>query len=74
MPIAKYYENGKLTALVTYQHTYFFGGFKFEYSNFLGPTKLNKNGEQSAQAGRRFYLAVSQWEKLSKEEKEKTRI
>jgi len=67
-------DEGKVIGIITVADTYEFGGFKFEYNNFLGPTKINKDWSQAAKAGRKFYSVISAWEKLSKEEKEKTRI
>lgn len=65
--------NGTPT-IVTCGNGYQYGGFTFEYHRWLGPTKLNKDGEFSKRQGRKFYQVVSQWEKLTKRQREKTRI
>lgn len=60
--------------IITLANGYKYKNFYFEYHSYLGPTKMNKNGEFSKRQGRTFYKAISAWEKLSKREKEKTRI
>lgn len=65
---------GERTGIVTYSHAYQYRGFRFEDHSLMGPTKINKTGEQSAAAGRKFWAAWAAWNKLTDEEKEKTRI
>lgn len=60
--------------IISLANGYQFGGFYFEWDNYLGPTKMNKDGECSKRTGRKFYKMISEWDKLSKREKEKTRI
>jgi hypothetical protein len=61
--------------IVTYQHAYSYKGFVFEWHSYLGPTRLvKKTGEVSKKQGDRFYDTVMEWNKLSKEEKEKTML
>ncbi len=61
-------------AIVTYQHGYKYKGFYFEWHYFCGPMKINKDGEPAKKTGLKFYKIATEWNKLSKEEKEKTRI
>jgi len=53
---------------------YQFKGFTFEFHPFLGPLKVNKNFEPAAVMGRKFFKVYSEWDKLTKEEKDKTQI
>lgn len=66
--------DGKVNGIMTVSNIYEFGGFTFEFSNFLGPLKLNKDLTPSAAMGRKFWKAYSEWDKLSKEEKLETQI
>ncbi len=68
-----YDENGKCVTIISFPDCYRFKGFLFDYHRYLGPTRLKKNGDPSKRQGDKFYDAISEWEKLSKEEKEKTR-
>ncbi len=65
---------GKLTGILTYSHAYQYMGFRFEVHRYLGPSKLNKDGEPSVATGRKFWAAWDAWNKLTDEEKAKTRI
>ena len=67
-------EHGKINGIMTVASIYEFGGFTFEFSNFLGPLKLNKDLMPSAAMGRKFFKAFDEWAKLTKEEKAKTLI
>ena len=67
-------ENGKVNGIMTVANVYKFKGFTFEYSDFLGPLKLNKDLMPSACMGRKFYKAFDEWAKLSDEEKLDTLI
>lgn len=60
--------------IISVGNGYKFGGFYFEWNNYLGPTKMNKNGEPSKQQGRKFFNMIDRWVKLTDKEKEKTRI
>jgi hypothetical protein len=54
---------------------YQYNGFVFEVHPYLGPTKLrNSDHEPAARTGRKFWAAYSEWEKLIKKQKDKTRI
>ena len=66
--------NGKCTGVISYSNAYQYMGFRFEDHSLMGPTKINKTGEQSAAAGRKFWAAWDTWNKLTDEEKEQTRI
>ena len=75
--MASYYTkdaDGKINGIMTVSNIYEFGGFTFEFSNFLGPLKLNKDLNPSACMGRKFYKVYSEWDKLTKEEKAATQI
>ncbi len=67
-------ENNRVNGIMTVSNIYEFGGFTFEFSNFLGPLKLNKDLTPSACMGRKFYKAFEEWNKLTKEEKLDTLI
>lgn len=60
-------------AFVTVAPVYEFGGFRFEYHYMIGPSKLNKNGEESKRMGRKFLKALQQWCDLPEKEREKYR-
>jgi len=67
-------EHGKVNGIMTVANVYKFKGFTFEYSDFLGPLKVNKNFEPAAAMGRKFYKVYREWNKLTKEEKAATQI
>ena len=62
------------SGIISLANGYKFEGFYFEYHSYLGPTKMNKNGEFSKRTGRKFYKMIDSFEKLSKNEREKYRI
>lgn len=66
--------DGKVNGIMTVANVYEFKGFTFEYSDFLGPLKVNKNFEPAAAMGRKFYKVYREWNKLTKEEKAATQI
>ena len=75
--MASYYTkdaDGKINGIMTVANVYEFKGFTFEYSDFLGPLKVNKNFEPAAAMGRKFYKVYREWNKLTKEEKAATQI
>ena len=75
--MASYYtkdENGKVNGIMTVSNIYEFGGFTFEFSNFLGPLKLNKDLNPSACMGRKFFKVFEEWNKLSEQKKLDTLI
>ena len=52
-----------------------YGGFMFEVpTGCYCPMKLRKDGSEAKRCGRKFWKAFSEWDKLSKEEKEATRV
>ena len=67
-------ENNRVNGIMTVANVYKFKGFTFEYSDFLGPLKVNKNFEPAAAMGRKFYKVYREWNKLTKEEKAATQI
>ena len=67
-------ENNLVNGFMTFANVYEFKGFTFEYSDFLGPLKVNKNFEPAAAMGRKFYKVYREWNKLTKEEKAATQI
>lgn len=67
-------ENNRVNGIMTVANVYKFKGFTFEYSDFLGPLKVNKNFEPAAAMGRKFYKVFWEWNKLTKEEKAATQI
>ena len=67
-------ENNRVNGIMTVANVYKFKGFTFEYSDFLGPLKVNKNFEPAAAMGRKFYKTFEEWNKLTKEEKAATQI
>ena len=75
--MASYYTkdaDGKVNGIMTVSNIYEFGGFTFEFSNFLGPLKLNKDLNPSACMGRKFFKVFEEWNKLSDVEKLDTLI
>ena len=67
-------KDGKVIAVITFRDFYQYKGFTFEYHPYLGPHKLNKNLESSKREGKRFFDVFSEWDALSKDEKEQTKI
>jgi hypothetical protein len=67
-------ENGNVNGIMTVANVYEFKGFTFEFSNFLGPLKLNKDLNPSACMGRKFFKVFDEWNKLSDLEKLDTQI
>lgn len=65
---------GKIDNILTVASIYQYKGFTFEFSNFLGPLKLNKDLMPSARMGRKFFKVFDEWNKLTKEEKAETLI
>ena len=67
-------ENNRVNGIMTVANVYKFKGFTFEYSDFLGPLKVNKNFEPAAAMGRKFYKVYREWNKLTEQEKAATQI
>jgi len=62
-------------AIITLANIYRFEGVTFEWHYFCGPMLCRKDGEPSKRKpGPAFYALANRWNKLSTEEKEKTRI
>jgi hypothetical protein len=49
---------------------YTYGGYRFEWHPYLGPTQLNKNGEPCKRYIIKFSEAVERWQALPKCERE----
>jgi len=74
MPCARFNINGS-PCIVSYSNAYRYKQFTFEMYSYFGPSKLKKDGELAKHSvGRVFYKVWQEWNKLSREEKEKTRI
>lgn len=67
-------EQGRCHTIITMANIYKYGGFIFEFHRYCGPCKLKKNWEPAAREGRKFWQTISRWQKLTKKQKEKTRI
>lgn len=68
------FEIAGCVGIVHLADIYEFEGFTFEFHRCLGPTKLRKDFEPAARAGKKFYDAVARWQKLTPKKQEKTRI
>jgi len=69
-----YSDDGKLMTHISFSDIYEYKGFTFEFHSYCGPIKLNKDWEPSKRTGRKFYKILREWDKLSEEAKEETRI
>ena len=67
-------DKGRCHTIITMANIYEYGGFIFEFHHFCGPVKLKKNWEPATREGMKFYQAVDRWSKLTKKQKEKTRV
>jgi len=67
-------QSGACYAVLSTADIYQYKGFTFEISGGYFPYKLNKDLEESRRSGRKFYKTVDEWHKLTKEQKERTRI
>ena len=67
-------RNGKVISIVTVANGYQYKGFLFEFHSYLGPIKMRKDGEPAKRQGKKFFEVIAEWEKLSRKEKEATRI
>jgi len=67
-------DKGRCHTIITMANIYVYEGFTFEFHHFCGPSKLKKNWEPAAREGRKFYAMIGRWQKLSKKQKEATRI
>lgn len=67
-------ENGAIVGHVALPDFYRFKGFTFQVHNYCGPMKLKKDFSDAARTGRKFWKVWSEWDKLSEQEKEATRI
>jgi hypothetical protein len=60
--------------IITLANVYQFKGFTFEWHDYLGPAQLRKDGGQRRRISKAFWPALDDWLKLSKKQREKTRI
>ena len=69
--------NNKCVGVMHLADIYTFEGYAFEWHHYCGPFRCRKDGEPAKrQPGERsrFWGMLERWEKLTKAEKEKTRI
>jgi hypothetical protein len=64
----------KVHGFICSPRMYVFGGWEFEISAYGGPWPLKKDGELRECAGRTFWKMISEFEKLTAEEKKAHRI
>ena len=67
-------DQGRVSAIITFADIYRFKGFTFENHRVCGPSKLKKDLEPAKRDGKKFWDAWSEWNKLTNEEKENTRV
>lgn len=67
-------NEGRITGVLTLADIYRYKGFTFQVHYYCGPMKLKKDLSDASRIGRRFYKTWEEWDKLSKKEKEATRI
>jgi hypothetical protein len=62
--------------IITLANIYQYKGFTFEFHSYLGPVKLKKKDWEPTKSmgGRKFFKVTTEWDQLSKKEKEKTRL
>ena len=67
---------GNSHGIITLSNIYEYKGFTFEWHNYCGPVRVRKKNFEICKRpyGRTFLTVVTEWDNLSKEEKEKTRI
>ena len=69
--------NNKCAGVIHLADIYACEGYTFEWHHYCGPFRCRKNGEPTLRQpmGRsKFWKMLERWEKLTKDEKEKTRI
>lgn len=64
----------RITGIICSPRVYEFKGWTFEVSSASGPWPLRRDGELRARAGRVFWKVYSEWEDLSDDEKQRTRV
>lgn len=71
-----YFKIGDTVGIISLGNIFEYKGFTFENHHFCGPTRLKKKDFEPCKNpyGRVFLKAYSEWNKLSKKKKEKTRI
>jgi hypothetical protein len=53
---------------------YRYKGFTFSWHNYIGPQKLNKNGQPAKREGRKFFEMIGDWYKLTDAERVATKL
>jgi len=64
----------KVSGVICITPTYLFKGCLFEVHNYCGPTPLNKYSNPKSIINDSFWSLYKQFDKLTKEEKEKHRM
>ena len=64
----------ELPGWICHARVYEYKGWTFEVNSASGPWPLRKDGELRARAGRVFWKVWSEWEDLSDEQKQQTRV
>lgn len=67
-------EKEQYTAHIACYPVYEFEGFRFQFQPYIGPEKLNKDGNISARKDKKFYKAFQRWFELPEQELEKYRV
>ena len=74
---AHYFKENGMIGVIHLADIYRFEGYTFEMHRYCGPFLCRKDGEPSERqpgARSKFLAALERWEKLSTDEKEKTRL
>ena len=74
---AHHFNEGGFKGVIHLADIYRFEGFTFEWHHYFGPFRCRKNGEPTLRQPlerSKFWKMLERWEKLTKDEKEKTRI
>jgi hypothetical protein len=72
---AHHFNSGGMIGIIHLADIFCYGGFTFEWHDYLGPVKCRKDGEPSnAKSGKKFYAAVMKWYAFPESKREKYRI
>ena len=71
-----YFNFGGSRGVISLANIYFYKGYYFENHSYCGPQRVKKKDLEPCKnyLGRTFYKIWKEWNKLSKRDKEKTRI
>lgn len=71
-----HFKLGNCTGIITLADIFQYKNFTFEWHSFCGPARVRKKDLELCKNpyGRKFLTVAMEWNKLSEEEKEKTRI